>query len=102
MLMKDKTASSIKRKVQVAKQQVDRNFSNADKTLNFTADEASEAAQNVLNLRADFEAAKIRQSSTNADLVVAGDELDIAIDKQGQVIDLISRFETDLDDPLNA
>ena len=97
MLMKDKTASSIKRKVQLAKQQVDRNFSEADKLLNFAADEANTAAQDVRDLRADFEAAKIREGTTSADLATAGDKLDVAIDKQGRVLDLIAQFEEDLE-----
>ena len=102
MLMKDKTASSIKRKVQTAKQQVDRNFSNADKALSFAADEASAAAQDVRDLRADFEAAKVREGSTSTDLVIAGDALDKASDKQAQVVELIAEFEANLDTLLNA
>ena len=102
MLMRDKTASSIKRKVQVAKQRVDRDFSNADKALNFAADEASAAAQDVRDLRADFEAAKIREGTANTDFVDAGDKLDNASDKQAQVVELIAEFEAELDILLNA
>ena len=102
MLLKDKTASSIKRKVQIAKQQVDRNFSKADKVFKSADQEVDATFEKVQDLRADLATAKVRAETAGDDFEVATKILDIAVEKQGQVLDLIAEFEDGLDALLNA
>ena len=102
MLRKDKTASSIKRKVQTAKQQVDRNFSDASKVFTSADDEVEATREKVADLRADLASAKVRADNAGDDFDLAINVLDNATVKQGQVLELITEFEADLDELLNA
>lgn len=102
MLLKDKTASSIKRKVQLAKQKVDKDATKAKKVLTLAEAEVDETYDTVQTLEDELASAMIAEGDAKEDLLLANKVARITVTKQGQVIDLISRFETDLDDLLNA
>ena len=97
MLMKDKTASNIKRKVQLAKQQVDRDFSEANKTFTNADKEVADTYEKVQELEADLASAQVRAGAAIGDATEAANALDTALDKQGKVWDLIAQFEEDLE-----
>ena len=102
MLMKDKTASSIKRKVQVAKQRVDKDNKDAVKLLDDIGTFVEDAQQDVEDLTIELEVAEATQAGAEADLVVAVKGAKIAASKRFQVTQLIDRFEVDLQDLLDA
>ena len=97
MLLKDKTASSIKRKVQLAKSKVDKNAAEATKILAFAETEADELSEDIRVLETELSDARFAQEDAEADLVVAAKVAGLTAGKKAQVMDLIAQFEADLE-----
>ena len=102
MLMKDKTASSIKRKVQLAKQKVDKDASEASKVLTFAETEVDETYEAVRILNGELADAMVAEDEAKKDLLLANKVARITTSKQAEVLSLIDRFEVDLQDLLDA
>ena len=101
MLLKDKTASSIKRKVQLAKQQVDKGATEARKVLEFAEIEVDDTYEAVQVLTLELEGAHEAEEVAKSDLLLANKVSRVAVKKRSEVLSLIDRFEVDLDILLN-
>ena len=97
MLMMDKTASSIKRKVQLAKQTVDKSTSEAAKILAFAETEVEELTEDIRILETNLSDARFAREDADKDLVVADKVMKIASHQRDNVLHLISKFEADLE-----
>ena len=97
MLLKDKTASSIKRKVQVAKQKVDKDASEAVKILKFAVTEVDEIGEEIRILETELSDARFAQEDADTDLELANKVANTTASKRAQVLDLIGKFEADLE-----
>ena len=100
MLSRDKTASSIKRKVQLARQQVNKEASEARKVLEFAETDVDNTYEAVQTLTVKLGNAHEAEEVAKSDLLLANKVSRVAMKKKSEVLSLINRFEVDLEDLL--
>ncbi len=100
MLMRDKTASSIKRKVQTAKQKVDKDAREATKLLANVVAYVTDLDEQVRLLDTELSDARFAQEDAEKDSTLATKAMAIASDKQAAVLILIAKFERELEELL--
>ena len=96
-MARDKTASSIKKKVAFVKGTVDKDYANAKKTIGVAENAVDSSMREVDGLRTSLETAKRVFETAEAKFIEAEKEVTISAKKQEAVYVLIDRFETDLD-----
>ena len=96
-MARDKTASSIKKKVASAKGTVDKDYANAKKTIGVAENVVDSSVREVDGLRTSLETAELVLETADAKFIEAEKEVTITAKKQEAVYVLIDRFETDLD-----